>query len=115
MAGSSVAGPTLAGAGLGYLIPLTELRPAPVGVFLERMLEEQNLCAMSYQDKSFAEMVWVAFFVSLGAWMYSLYLILPGNAAGPALMVNWSVVIGGAVFFGSVLLSESRERGWMKW
>jgi hypothetical protein len=72
----SVAGPTLAGAGIGFLLPPTELKSVVLDPTLAAALTKLNAVAYTSCAKTFTDFVWVAFFLSLGAWMYSIYLTL---------------------------------------
>jgi hypothetical protein len=111
----SVVGPTLAGAGLGFLLPLTELKEvSSVDHEVLRKLKEAKAVAYSRRDKSFSDFVWVCFFSALGFWMWCIYLTLP-VAQGPGWNafgwdINKSFVIGCIIFFVSIVLTEIKER-----
>ncbi len=105
----SLAGPTLAGAGIGFLLPLTELKQLNIDASLAQALETLKARAHSPRDKTFTELVWLAFFASLGGWMYSINLTLQSVQHQPA-PVNWALIIGCLTFAVSVLLSEIKER-----
>jgi hypothetical protein len=105
----SIAGPTLAGAGLGFLLPLTELKPVPVDPEVRQKLEETKTAVYSRTDKSFSDFVWVCFFSALALWMWCIYLTLhPSQEAGS--YVNKSFAIGCIIFVVSVVLTEIKER-----
>ncbi len=104
----SVAGPTLAGAGIGFLLPLTELKSVVIDAPLAQALTALNAVAYSPRAKTFSDFVWVMFFLSLGGWMYSIYLTL--HRAGQPQAINWPFVIGAVTFAVSIGLSEWRER-----
>lgn len=110
----SVAGPTLAGAGIGFLLPLTQLKQVAVAdQKLQATLAKMHAKVHSSRDQQFTEFVWFMFFVSLGSWMYSLYLTLkPTQAQTVAIAVplNWPLSIGCAIFFVSIILAEIKER-----
>jgi len=108
----SIAGPTLAGAGLGFLLPLTELKDVPVDPTTKKALDAKKASAYSKNDKTFCDFIWTCFFVSLGAWMYCMYLTLklPRETGS---VLNRSLAIGCIVFLGSVALTELKER--LKW
>src|SRR5260221_2665704 len=72
----SVAGPTLAGAALGFLLPLTELKVPNIDPALLTQLKTAVASAYVSSDKTFSEFIWVCFFASLGGWMVSIYLTL---------------------------------------
>lgn len=65
----SVAGPTLAGAAIGFLLPLTELKSVTMDATLAQALTKLNARAHSPRDKVFTDLVWVIFFLSLGGWI----------------------------------------------
>jgi hypothetical protein len=104
----SVAGPTLAGAGLGFLLPLTELKSVTVDSEVRQKLEETKTAIYSRTDKSFSDFVWVCFFSSLILWMWCIYLTL--HPSQEASYVNKSFAIGCIIFVGSVVLTEIKER-----
>lgn len=72
----SVAGPTLAGAGLGFLLPLTELKEIPVPPEVLSKLKDTKTAVYSPTDKTFSDLIWVCFFVALLLWMWCIYLTL---------------------------------------
>jgi hypothetical protein len=104
----SIAGPTLAGAGIGFLLPLTELKTVHIDSKLEKALAGLGAVAHSPRDKSFSDFVWVAFFVALGAWMFSIYLTL--RHVNVPQLVNWPLMIGALTFVVSIILTEIKER-----
>jgi len=105
----SVAGPTLAGAGMGFLLPLTELKKVQVDPKLLALLAPGTI-VYSKKDKILSDIVWVVFFISLLVWMYSIYLTIRAvNPAGGAPM-NVPLIMGCAVFFASIILAEIKER-----
>src|SRR5436305_1230590 len=73
----SLLGPTLAGAGIGFLLPLTDLKALAIPDTLKNELLQHKASIYSPRDKSLVDFVWVTFFISLGAWMYCVYLSLP--------------------------------------
>ena len=103
----SLLGPTLAGAGIGFLLPLTELKPVALPDTLKNELEKLKASVYSERDKLLIDCTWIVFFISLGAWMYSVFLSFP-----PAHNSSFSlpVFIGCAVFVISLILSEIKER-----
>ena len=105
----SVAGPTLAGAALGFLLPLTELKVPPISPDLLEQLKAAGARAHGTGDKTFSDFVWVCFFASLGAWMVCIYLTLqPLRETGKIL--NTSLLIGCIIFLVSIVLTEIKER-----
>jgi uncharacterized membrane protein (DUF485 family) len=117
----SVAGPTLAGAGIGFLLPLTDLKPVQVDAALVAALAKAKAKVKFYSptDKAFTDFVWLIFFVSLAAWMYSIYLTLQtfntlhrevGLRSSEILSVNWPLMIGCAIFVVAIILSEIKEK-----
>lgn len=103
----SLLGPTLAGAGIGFLLPLTELKRVQLGGATEAQLRRLNAIAYSQRDKVFVDCVWVAFFGALAAWMYALFLSFrPG--ANPSFVSP--LIIGCIIFLGSLVLTEIKER-----
>jgi hypothetical protein len=104
----SVAGPTLAGAGLGFLLPLTELKAIPISPEVRAKLEESKAAVYSRTDKSFSDFVWVCFFGALVLWMWCIYLTLHPSSAGGYL--NRSFAIGCIIFLASIVLAEIKER-----
>ena len=104
----SLAGPTLAGAGMAFLLPLTELKQLKIDEAAARVLAEANAKAYSARDKVFSDFVWLAFFLSLAGWMYALFRIMRPLPAPQS--INWSFASGCAVFVVSIVLSEIKER-----
>jgi hypothetical protein len=104
----SVAGPTLAGAGLGFLIPLTDLKVPTIDPDLAKQLKAAGATAHVSSDKNFSDFVWIVFFVSLGLWMRCIYLTLRPLEAGK--YVDNSLVIGCIIFVVSIVLTEIKER-----
>lgn len=105
----SVAGPTLAGAGIGFLLPLTELKKVAADPNLVNQLKAANIAVYSPKDKAFSDGVWLAFFLSMLAWMYSIFLTVK-HSAGVHTGINWALTIGCIVFVISVVLTEFKER-----
>jgi hypothetical protein len=93
----SLLGPTLAGAGMGFLLPLTELKPVQLPEDLQRQLLAQKASVYSGRDKVLVDCVWVIFFISLGAWMYSVSLSFP-SSPGHQTSNLWPTIIGCSVF-----------------
>lgn len=105
----SVAGPTLAGAALGFLLPLTELKTVSVPADILKKLKERGADAYSPADKGFSDFVWVCFFASLAAWMYCIYLTLQPLRQSDRFL-NLSLTIGCIIFIVSIVLAEIKER-----
>jgi uncharacterized membrane protein (DUF485 family) len=106
----SLAGPTLAGAGIGFLLPLTELKQLNIDASLSQALKDLKARAYSPRDKKFCDLVWLTFFASLGGWMYSISLTLQYIRHPQSATVNWALVIGCLTFAVSILLAEVKER-----
>jgi hypothetical protein len=103
----SLLGPTMAGAGIGFLLPLTDLKPVSVPATLMKELKDHKASIYSERDKVLVDFVWVTFFLSLAAWMYSVFLSFPTHHAS----YSWiPAAIGCAVFLISLVLSEIKER-----
>lgn len=109
MNADSVAGPTLAGAGIGFLLPLTELKRPAVDQALLTQLKNANIAVYSPKDKAFSDGVWFAFFFSLLGWMYSIFLTVKRSGSVHT-GVNWALTIGCIVFVASVVLAEFKEK-----
>ncbi|MGA9043232.1 MAG: hypothetical protein WB421_22225 [Terriglobales bacterium] len=105
----SVAGPTLAGAGLGFLLPLTELKAVAIDPAVRKKLEEAKAAVYSKSDKTFCDFVWVCFFASLASWMWCIYLTLHPLRESSG-YINKSFTIGCIIFIVSVVLTEVKER-----
>lgn len=105
----SVAGPTLAGAGLGFLLPLTDLKAVPVDARVLEQLKSKGANAYSETDRAFSDFVWVFFFASLGAWMACIYLTLR-PLENTFKHLNKSLLIGCIIFVVSIVLTEIKER-----
>ena len=109
----SVAGPTLAGAGIGFLLPLTEFKdvttlPADVAT----ALKSKGGKAYAENDKKLVDFIWLTFFLSLIGWMYSLRLTFSGAQLVwqvSSIPLNVSLTIGCAVFVASIILTEMKE------
>jgi hypothetical protein len=105
----SVAGPTLAGAALSFLLPLTEFRSVSVPAATRKRLSAIGADAHLEKDKTFVDLVWLVFFVSLGGWMLCIDLTLrPLRLFGTYL--NDSFIIGSIIYVGSVVLTIRKER-----
>ncbi|HTW23505.1 MAG TPA: hypothetical protein VMD78_07895 [Candidatus Baltobacteraceae bacterium] len=104
----SVAGPSLAGAGLGFLLPLTDLKPVSLDADVMDELRAAGAGVYSPRDKTFSDFVWLCFFLSLGAWMLSIYWTLK-PLAHPSI-VNRPLLIGCIIFLVSITLAEIKER-----
>ena len=105
----SVAGPTLAGAGLGFLLPLTDLKTPALDPKVLNQLKAAGASAYSTGDKTFCDFVWVLFFASLAAWMFCIYLTLrPAHGVGGTL--NKSLLIGCIIFVVSIVMAEIKGR-----
>jgi hypothetical protein len=105
----SLLGLTLAGAGMGFLLPLTELKKVNVRGRTADYLDRINATVYSRRDKTFVDGVWFVFFVSLVAWMYALFLTFKQTQPSAA-WINLQEVIGILIFVISVVLSEVKER-----
>jgi hypothetical protein len=103
----SLLGPTLAGAGIGFLLPLTEPKKIDLGGATEARLKKLNAIAFSQRDKVFVDCVWIAFLIALAAWMYALYLSF--KPSENVLLIS-PLIIGCIIFVGSVVLTEIKER-----
>jgi hypothetical protein len=105
----SVAGPTLAGAALGFLLPLTDLKVPSLDPAILAQLKKAKASAHSKRDKAFSDFVWVCFFSSLALWMFCIYLTLrPLRESGK--IVNTPLLIGCIIFLVSIVLTEIKER-----
>lgn len=65
---SGFIGPTLAAAGLSFLVPLTKLRVLNIEV------SDSNAVVISKRDKEFTSLVWLFILLFLFAWFWSCYL-----------------------------------------
>jgi hypothetical protein len=106
--GDSVAGPSLASAGIGFLLPLTKLKPVLIDPALLAKLQGRNVQIYSPKDASFSDLVLLIFILSLGAWMYSIYDTVHSQRRWP--FVNVSLLIGCIIFVVSIVCSEVKER-----
>src|SRR5262245_39204060 len=103
----SVLGPTLAGAGIGFLLPLTELKRVQVGGQTGSYLERQDVVVYKPTDKNLVDFVWFAILASLLGWVYALFLTFKPTH------IWWLVslpLIGGAIFALSGVRCEIKER-----
>jgi hypothetical protein len=105
----SIAGPTIAGAGIGFLIPLFQLKPVQLDPALQKQLAGIKAQAYSAKDKTFSDFVIFFFFLSLAMWMYSLYLSLK-PMANPLPAYLSPLTLGCVIFVSSIILSEIKER-----
>jgi hypothetical protein len=105
-----VAGPTLAGAGIGFLLPLTQLKPVKVEAELQKQLDAIKANIYSSSDRSFTDFIWLAFFVCLLGWMYAIFLTLKPTANPLPSSLNTPLTLGCLIFFVSIVLSEFKER-----
>jgi hypothetical protein len=111
----SVVGPTLAGAGLGFLLPLSELKAIySIDPEVLRKLEAGKAAAYSPRDKTFSDFVWVCFFLALGFWMWCIYLTMHVSSESRWQVHGWyfnkSLAIGCIIFVVSIVLTEVKER-----
>jgi hypothetical protein len=108
----SVAGPTLAGAALSLLVPLTEFKTVPLSGSAVKQLDALGADAHLRKDKNFIDFIWLFFFVSLGAWVLCIYLTLrpPQGLRNSA---NLSLMIGCIIYLSAVALAELKER--LRW
>ena len=105
----SVAGPTLAGAALSFLLPLTEFKPVHLPPSTQRRLNVAEANAHLTKDKNFVDLVWLVFFLSLGGWMLSLYLTFkPSRLLGG--FANDSFALGVIIYLAALFLSLLKER-----
>jgi hypothetical protein len=105
----SVAGPTLAGAALSFLLPLTEFKPVPLPPSTQRRLNIAGANAHLTKDKNFVDLVWLVFFLSLGGWRLSLYLTFkPLRLLGG--FANDSFALGVIIYLAALALSLLKER-----
>ena len=110
---NSFAGPTLAGAGILFLIPLTALKRVPdvdVDPKVHAALMQMNVTIHSRRDESFCNFVWLMFLISLLAWIFSMYITFRTLPHMLPSTIPWSFVIGCLIFFISVVLAEIKER-----
>ena len=105
----SVAGPTLAGAAMGFLLPLTDLKAVPVDPAVLSELKKVGASAYSRADKAFSDFAWLCFFAALAAWMLCIYWTLrPLQSSGWVL--NKPLALGCIIFLVSIVLTEIKER-----
>jgi hypothetical protein len=96
----------MAGAGIDFLSPLTDLKPVSVPDTLMNELKQHNASNYSQRDKILVDFVWVTFFLSLAAWMYSVFLSFPAHHAS----YSWAPpLIGCAVFLISWSCPKSKS------
>ena len=105
----SVAGPTLAGAALGFLLPLTELKTPAIDPVVLGQLKKSGASVYLKRDKTFCDIVWLFFFLSLGMWMFCIYLTLKPLQVTEQIL-NRSLLIGCIMFVVSVVMTEIKER-----
>jgi len=71
-------GPSLAAAGVGFLVPLTTPKPIAAIVHLDaaqmKQLADAGFTLRNKQDEVFCQFVWVAILIFLGVWMGSLQI-----------------------------------------
>ncbi|WP_321935382.1 hypothetical protein [Paraburkholderia sp. J8-2] len=102
----TVLGPTLAGAGIGFLLEATDLKPMKLSPDVVAALGKLDAKVYSEREKRLVDFIWLAFCLSLGAWMYSLFCTFHPEA-GPVAYA--SLFIGCGVFFVSIVLSAVKE------
>jgi hypothetical protein len=102
----SLAGPTLAGAGIGFLLPLTDLKQIQIDPAIAAQVARANARLYSPRDKMFTDLVWLSFFLALAAWMYSIFLTMKPSGA----QFNAPFLIGCAIFIASIGMAEVKER-----
>jgi len=97
--------PTLASAGVGFVLPLTAPRErvAPLSASTKREIDALGLTLMSKAERRFTEIVWICVFGLTACWAYSLYL-----ACG-SVHTRLHFVYGFGGYFIGVILSEVRE------
>jgi hypothetical protein len=108
---SKFMGPTLASAGLGFLVPLLveESREVEIGAELQKELKEKGLKAVVKRDDDLFGLVAFAIFVGIAAWIGTLYL---ASRATPAafLSVNDYLWAGLGTYFVGVIIAYIREK-----
>jgi hypothetical protein len=105
----SVAGPTIAAAGIGFLIPLFQLKQAQIDPKLQKQIDSNKFKVIAQKDDSLLALITLSFVLSLAAWMYSLFLVIKPltDEAQSSLL---SIAIGSLVFIVSIALSEIKDR-----
>ena len=104
---ASLVGPTLAGAGIGLLAPLTKLKDVSIPADARRELDAVGAKVHLARDESFVEFVWIMFVLSLACWLFTVHL---ASASGQADAGSWPLVLGCVVFGVAIGSSEYKER-----
>jgi hypothetical protein len=104
--GENFSGPTLAGAGMVILLPLTEGKAIDVADnALRTRLTELKAKAHSTKETGFCDFVWLIFFASLLAWMASIFLTFRFEIVH-APPITLAFAIGCAIYIVAIVLSE---------
>lgn len=93
---TSFLGPTLAAAGLSFLVPLTEPKVLSV---------EGNIITTSRNDSMLVGYAWIAIIFSFLAWAISCYLSLKQPNALTILNIPYHLLLGGFVYFISLVMT----------
>lgn len=95
-------GPTLAAAGLSFLMPLTKPKK-------KNLPGHDDVIAVSKADAALTPILWISVFAFLFSWSWSCYvsLKLPNDTT---FGFASHLVIGGAVYIVSLLLTAIKEK-----
>lgn len=95
-------GPTLAAAGLSFLMPLTKPKK-------KNLPGHEDVVAMSKADAALTPILWICVFVFLFSWSWSCYVSLKFPEDTTFGFAS-HLVIGGAVYIMSLLLTGIKEK-----
>lgn len=97
-------GPTLAAAGLSFLMPLTKPKKKNLSAH-----HGYNVVVMSKADSILTPFLWICVFAFLFSWAWACYVSikLPGNKT---LGFDSHLVIGGSVYILSLILTAIKEK-----
>ena len=98
---TSFFGPTIAAAGLSFLIPLTEPKVLSVN---------GNIMTTSVNDNRLIGLLWILILISLFAWAASCYYSLKRPADLVFDLCPYHLLIGGSVYLLSIVMSYVKRR-----
>ncbi len=99
---SGFTGPTLAAAGLSFLMPLIKPKVKPIP-------GHNDVIAMSKAEALFMPILWLAVFIFLFCWTWSCYISLK-FPLDKTFGFNSHMVIGGTLYTISLILTGIKEK-----
>jgi hypothetical protein len=99
-------GPTLAAAGVGFLVPLTTAKNKLSTLPTSTQLQLNGYYVISSREQIFVDLSRMFLFVLVASWAYDLFLVCTRSAGFLGLS---PVVLGLITYFVAVVLAEVKE------